>query len=86
MPVPSTAGWLMLSLKPNCSRPSGGTCTSSAQIGATPGRSRTASWASVTRVSMRAVSRASAATTRCTSFEPSGVSQFSGAFSPTSPM
>ena len=35
---------------------------------------------------MRAVSRASTATTRCTSFEPSGASQCSGAFSPTSPM
>ena len=44
MSVPSTAGWLMLSLKPNCSRPSGGTCTSSDQIAVTtPGRSRTAS-------------------------------------------
>ena len=40
----------------------------------------------MTSVSIREVSRASAATTRWTSFDPSGASQCSGAFSPTSPM
>ena len=43
MPVPSTAGWLMPSLKPNDVRSVGGTCTSCRQIGATPGTSRSAS-------------------------------------------
>ena len=66
--MPSTAGWLMPSLKPNCSRPSAGTCTSRCQTGTTPGRSRTASSASLTRSSISAVSWASAVTTRCTSF------------------
>ncbi len=84
--MPSTAGWLMPSWKPNCSRPSGWHVHVQLPDRCDTGQIAHGVAGKRDKGFHRRLSRASAATTRCTSWEPSGASQFSGAFSPTSPM
>ena len=85
IPLPSIAGWLMLSRKPNASRMVGSTWQSCRRIGVTPPISRSASWARSIAGARRGASGATAAKATCTSGVPSGRSQCSGLLSPVSP-